>query len=144
MKQPTNLHRAEYVWNTYAYKADASARLEDVTKPEYWSMVAEALREDDILEVISVTKEFEVRMRVLSVRKNDKGAAELSLRILDTWTDEAEQISAPSGHLSVEWAGPKHRWRVIDEATKAVMSYDHATKGEAQSAMVQLSLKRAA
>jgi hypothetical protein len=144
MKKPTALHRSDYVWTTYGYKADASARLEDVVRPDFWDMVADQLKENDVLDVISDTKEFEVRLRVLSVRKNEKGASEVKLRVLDTWTDEAEQVSAPDGALEVEWAGPKHRWRVVDQATKAVMSYDHATKGEAQAAMAQLHLHRAA
>jgi hypothetical protein len=146
-KLPTQLFHAGHFWNNLQHIAPAGVTFEQVSDPKYWQHVAALLKRRDIVEVLADDNSFEARFRVLNA---DKG--NLTLRSIGKVTaiDTAPGKSATStgdqkivDGLEISFANAD-RHRVVDVATKEVVSKGHATRAEAEQARANLLAARKA
>ncbi len=116
--------------------------LDDVLRPSFWAHHVDKFREDDLVDVISMDRAFDVQLRVVG-----KGVGYVNmdpLRVkqrheVRAANETAEEIAAPDGY-SVNFA-PKQGWRVMTKEPHLIISKDHKSRAEAVNAAVAHAAK---
>lgn len=137
IKAPTRLYPAEHFFLRHAHIAPVGVTMKDVCDPSYWVHVAPQLAKFHSIEVVAEDFSFECTLRVVNATK---GA--LALRVIERGVMLPAEPSAPAqpqakkniiDGLEVAFGGA-HKWRVIEVATKDVISHGLGTQQEAEAA----------
>ncbi len=119
---PSGMQLAEYSRNVWSItvKDDIKALL----KPEYWVHVAKMLKQFDRIEVLAEDGSY---FADLIVTASSKKWAKVNILMHKKLAGTPKVVSAVPGFI-VEWSGPHHKFRVVRDADKEIMSKEHETK----------------
>lgn len=121
-------HQADYVFGRYGAKVPTGTTLADVMHPEYFQNHLSSLRPAMMINVVSDDMALDCDLRVETVTKTTA-----RLRVLRAYeAKKAPKVEFDTSEISVGWAGPQHKWRVVHAGE--VVSKGHGTEDEAKEA----------
>jgi hypothetical protein len=135
---PLRIVRAEVARTTRHLAVLPGTTREMVLDPDYWVHLGSTLKVDDRIEVVAQDGTFDLDLRVVAV---DPRGYWVQTRLLREWveTPGAKKEAAPktwpdAEGYRIEWAGPVHKWRIIDRATK-ILGKGYPSEAEAGVAL---------
>ncbi len=108
--------------------------LDEILAPAFWANVGFKLSRFDRIEVLSEDGYFDCELRVIDARRTDA-----VVKLIRAPLDVAPLPVADAGEKDlprVQWAGPQHKFRVLDEAG-AVYADNIASKDEANDKLAE-------
>jgi hypothetical protein len=122
---PARIVRAEVARTTWFLPVVRGTTREMVLEPDFWVHLGGKLKVDDRVEVVAQDGTFELDLRVASV---DARGFWVQMRLLGEWIEPVaagKKVAAPrpwpdAEGYRVEWGGPVHKWRIIDQAGQIV------------------------
>lgn len=135
---------AEYNRDYWHIVVDPDVSIDDVMRPNFWAHHVASLKPMDLIDVVSVDMTMDLTLRVIS-----KGIGYVEMRPLRVFLDESrsnqvegqedesDKSPVPDGYL-VNFA-PSHRWRVLTNDPREIVSKGHMTEKEAIAAAVEHS-----
>jgi hypothetical protein len=153
---PLRFPRAEIERTLRLIRVKPGTTIDMVMDPDFWVHSGQHLRIDDKLEVLAADGSFEVELRCVAVDVRGYWA---QMRLLTWWPrnlavrpEWIESKAAgetppqtgpdPQGYL-VEWAGPVHKWRIINRAGE-IVGKGFVTQEDAASEVARIKREKIA
>lgn len=129
---------ADYLRTYHQIKVGPEITVADILRPGFWAYHTNALRPDDLIDILSEDGGLDMQVRVTG-----KGIGMVNVRPIRIWEREDrmavdpsegadDDLEAPEGY-TVNFA-PKQRWRVMTNNPQQMISKDHMSKAEAIAA----------
>lgn len=122
----TAFRQYEHECQTWFVYADPKATDDHLTDPKYWANVANLFRAPAELTIMAEDGTWKRKATVLAADRN------WAKVVIDQTYFYAKQTVEPKDpDMTVEWAGPQHKWRVI-RTDGEVLSKEHQTRDQAE------------